>query len=103
MNCQSFWRQYLIFRVVKDHNTTAEILNHDLTRIFERACRQKKAFKPDPSKTNHPNIIFNGNMVQNSADQKHIVLIMDEKLTFNGHITSKHTAVNELTSTLKVH
>ena len=103
MNCQSFCRQYLIFRVVKDPNTTAEILNHDLIRIFERACRWKKAFKPDPSKTNHPNIIFNGNTVQNSADQKHIVLIMDEKLTFNGHITSKPTAVNELTSTLKVH
>ena len=98
MNCQSFCRQYLIFRVVKDPNTTAEILNHDLTRIFERACRWKKAFKPDPSKTNHPNIIFNGNTVQNSA-----MKIMDEKLTFNGHIISKHTAVNELTSTLKVH
>ena len=40
-------------------------------------------------KTNHPNIMFNGNTVQKSANQKHLGLILDEKLTFNNHITSK--------------
>ena len=28
-----------IFHIVKDPNTSAEILNHDLTRISEWACR----------------------------------------------------------------
>ena len=36
--------------VVKDPNTSAEILNHDLTRISEWAYRWKMSFKADPSK-----------------------------------------------------
>ena len=72
------------------------------------------SFNPDPSKqgqeilfsnkvmmTNHPNIIFNGNTVQKSANQKHLGLILDEKLTFNDHITSKLTTVNKLISNLR--
>ena len=58
-------------------------------------------FNSDPSKSNHPNIIFNGNTVQNSANQKHLGLILFEKLTFNNHITSKLITVNKLTSTLR--
>ena len=66
-----------IFHVVKNPNTSAEILNHDLTKISEWAYRWKMSFNPDPStpaqeilfaskvmKTNHPNIIFNGNTVK---------------------------------------
>ena len=62
-----------IFHVVKDPSTSAEILNHNLTRISEWAYRWKMLFNPDFSKqaqkvlfsnkvtkTNHPNIIFNG-------------------------------------------
>ena len=72
------------------------------------------SFNPDPSKqaqevlfsnkitkTNHPNIIFNGDTVQKSANQKHPGLFSDEKLTSNDHITSKLTTVNKLTSTLR--
>ena len=92
-----------IFHVVKNPNTSAEILNHDLTRITEWAYRWKMSFNPDPSKqaqemlfsnkvtkTNHPNIIFNGNTVQKSANQKLLGLIF---LTFNDHITSNLTTV----------
>ena len=100
-----------IFDVVKDPNVSDEILN-GLTRIW--AYRWKRSFNLGPSKqaqevlfsknvtkTNHPNIIFNGNTVQKSANQKHLGLILDEKLTFNDHITSKLTTVNKLTSTLR--
>ena len=72
------------------------------------------SFNPDPSKqvqevlfsnkvtkVNHPNIMLNGNTVQKSANQKHLDLTLDEKLTFNDHITSKLTIVNKLTSTLR--
>ena len=103
-----------IFHVVKDPNTSAEILNHDLTKISEWAYRWKMSFNLDPSKqaqkmlfsnkvmkTNHPDIIFNGSTVQKSANQKHLGLILGEKLTFNEHITAKVTTVNTLTSTLK--
>ena len=53
------------------------------------------------TKKNYPDIIFNGNTVQKSANQKHLGLILDEKLlTFNDHIKSKLTTVNKLASTL---
>ena len=58
-------------------------------------------FSNKVTKTNHPNIIFDGNRVQKSANQKHLGLILDETLTFNDHITSKLTTGNKLTSTLR--
>ena len=38
--------------------------------------------------------IFNGTTVQKSANQKQLDPILDEKLAFNDHITSKLTTVN---------
>ena len=103
-----------IFHFVKDPSTSAEILNQELTRISEWEYRWKMSFNPDASKkaqevlfsnkvtkTNHPNIIFNGNTIQKSANQKHLGLVLDKKLTFNDHITSKLTTVNKLISTLR--
>ena len=52
-------------------------------------------------KIDHPNVIFNGNTEQNSANQKHPGLILGEKLTFDDHIASKLTTLNTLTSTLR--
>ena len=62
---------------------------------------QEVLFSNKVTKTNDPNIIFNGNTVQKSANQKQLGLILDEKLNFNDHITSKITTVNKLTSTLR--
>ena len=104
-----------IFHVVKDPNTSAKILNHNLTRISEWAYRWKMSFNPDPSKQakevffcnkaakkNHPNIIFKGNTVQNSANKKRIGLILDEKPTFDDIcFTSKFTTINKLASILR--
>ena len=94
-------------------NTSAEILNHDLTRISEWACRWKMSFKPDPSKQAHetlysntstridnPSVIFIANIVQNSANQQ-LGLILDKNLTFNDHIASKLTTINKLIITLR--
>ena len=104
-----------MFHVVKDPNTSAKILNHNLTRISEWAYRWKMSFNPDPSKQakevffcnkaakkNHPNIIFKGNTVQNSANKKRIGLILDEKPTFDDIcFTSKLTTINKLASILR--
>ena len=62
---------------------------------------QEVLFSNNVTKTNHPNIIFNGNTVQKSASQKHLGLILDAKLTFNEYTTSTLTTVNKLTSNLK--
>ena len=48
-----------IFHVVKDLNTSAEILNHDLTRISEWAYRWKMSFNPDPSKQAQEGLLSN--------------------------------------------
>ena len=104
-----------IFHVVnKDPNISAEILNHDLTRISEWAYRWKMSFNLDPlkqtqevlfsnkvTKTNHPNIICNGNTEQKSANQKRLGLILNEKLTFNDHITYNLTNVSKLTCSFR--
>ena len=95
-------------------NTSAEILTHDLTKISEWAYRGKMSFKPDPSKQaqevlysnkatkiDHPSVILTGNIVQNSANQKHLGLILDKEVTFNDHIASKLTTVNKVTVTLR--
>ena len=96
-----------MFHLAKNANTSAKTLHHDLTRASEWAYRWKMSFNQDPSKqaqevlfsnksakTNHPSTIFNSNTVQNSANQKHLDLILDEKLTSNDHIKSKLTTVN---------
>ena len=100
--------------LIRTPNTSTEVLNHDLTRIYEWAYRWKTSFKPDPSKqaqqvlysnkaakTDHPSVILNGNIVQNSSNQKHLGLILAKELTFNDHIASRLTTVNELTITLR--
>ena len=91
-----------IFHVVKDPNRSAEILNHDLTFNLDPSKQAHEVlFSNKVTKTNYSNIIFNGNTIQKSANQKHLGLILNEKLTFNDHITSKLTTVNKLTSTLR--
>ena len=108
------WNQLSNYlHVFKYPNTSAEILNYDLTRISEWAYRWKMSFNPDPSNKLRKccflikllrqiiQILFNGSAVQKSANQKHLGLILDKKLTFNDHITSKFTTVNKLTSRLR--
>ena len=51
-------------------------------------------FSNKVTKTNHPNIIFNGNTVQ-------MVRSLEEKPTFNDQITSRLTTVDKLISTLR--
>ena len=103
-----------IFHIANDPNTSVEILNDDLTRFSEWAYRRKTEFNLDPSKqaqevlfsnkatkANHPNIIFNVDTVQKSANQKHLGLILDERPNFNDHIASTLNTVNKSTSTLR--
>ena len=72
-------------------NASAEILNHDLNKI---GCMGIQMENPDPSnqaqevcvvfvmKLRRQIMQINGNMVQNTPNQKHLGLILDEKLTF---------------------
>ena len=59
-------------------------------------------FNPDPNKqatellfsckknsSNHPSLFFNGTVVPNVSEQKHLGLVLDSKLSFERHLNEK--------------
>ena len=85
----------MLFSVVKDSVISADDLNYDLDIINQWAHQWKMEFNPDPSKQatevlfscknvspNHPQLIFNGIVVEKVNEQKHLGLILDSRLSF---------------------
>ena len=90
-----------LFSVITQPNLTANTLNLDLAKISNWAFRNKMSFNPDISKpahevifsrkilnTDHPNLFFNGLLVEKTPVQKHLGVHLDEKLTFTDHLIS---------------
>ena len=88
-----------LFSVVKDPLICANSLNNDLFKIQEWAYKWKMSFNPDVTKQaqevifsrkrssiNHPQLSFNGAIVQKAPVQKHLGIFLDEKLSFNHHL-----------------
>ncbi len=88
--------------IVRDPNTSAEDINHDLQLISQWAFQWKMSFNPDPSKPaeeiifshkrdryEHPPLFFNNVEVKKVNYHKHLGLILDSKLTFVNHINEK--------------
>ena len=72
------------------------------------ACQWKMSFNPDPSKkaqevifsrkskrSTHPPLVFNNNNVSQTFSQKHLVVILDFKLTFEEHLNNVLAKVNK--------
>ena len=91
-----------LFSVVHDPILSANDLNHDLKMIKEWSFNWKMSFNPDPLKqaievlfskkrniVHHSDIYFNGNVVTRSNSQKHLGMILDDKIDFNEHISLK--------------
>ena len=83
------------FAIVKDENESGNILNDYLQLISKWAFNYKMVFNPDPSKPaqkvlfsrkskiqNHPTISLNNVQVERPSYQKHLGIILDEKLNF---------------------
>ena len=98
-NVKLFADDTSIFSVVLDPNLSATQLNNDLQKIQQWAYQWKMIFNPAPSKQAqevifsrknakpfHPNLIFNQSNVIRTSSQKHLGLILDEKLNFKEHI-----------------
>ena len=77
-------------------------MNHDLDIIHKWAHQWKLEFNPDPTKQatevlfscknitpNHPQIIFNGTIVEKVKEQKHLGLILNSDLSFEKHLNEK--------------
>ena len=88
-----------VFSVINDPILSANALNNDLSKIQEWAYQWRMSFNPDLSKQaqevlfsrkrlqiNHPDLHFNGSVVQKTTTQKHLGVILDEKLTFKDHL-----------------
>ena len=87
--------------MVKDSNTAASDMNHDLDLICQWAHTWRMSFNPDPQKQavelrfskkkieiDHPVILFNNIPVKKVDEHKHLGIILDSKLSFSAHIKS---------------
>ena len=91
----------MLFSLVKDLETSANDLNHDLDVIYQWAHQWKMEFNPDPTKqateilfsckksVNHPQLIFNGSAVVQVNEQKHLGLTLEPGISFEKHISEK--------------
>ena len=83
-------------------STSTSYLNSDLNKIRNWAFQWKTSFNPDPSrqaqevifsskiqKTCHLSIYFNKKSVKQVLSQKHLGLILGNKLNFQEHILNK--------------
>ena len=91
-----------LFSVVNVPNISANELNKDLELISEWAYKWKISFNPDKnkqaqevvfsrkqSKPKHSQLLFNKTPAAYSSSQKHLEIILDEKLSFTNHIKVK--------------
>ena len=90
-----------LFSVVNDPNISVNELNTDLELISGWAYQWKMFFNPDKNKQGqvvfsrkqsepkHPQLLFNKTPVAYSSSQKHLGMILDEKLSFTNHINLK--------------
>ena len=88
----------LLFSVIHDSVITTLELNSDLSRIKQWAFQWKMTFNPDPNKQAqevifsgklkkvfHAPLCFNNNNVFQTSSQKHLVLTLDNRSTFDEH------------------
>ena len=103
-----------LFTVVNDKNDCANILNNDLIAISKWAFNWKMLFNPDPKKPAqevlfsrkkqaqiHPSINFNNVEVERAPFQKHLGVILDEKLNFKQHVDNAISKINKGIAVIK--
>ena len=97
-----------------DVNASAEELNNDLKKITKWAFQWTTSLNPDPSKQSqevifshkikklpHPPLVFNNNNVLRTSSQKHLVVTLDVKLTFDEHLNNVLNKVNKTIGLLR--
>ena len=104
----------LFFSVIHDSVITTLELNSDLSRIKQWAFQWKMSFNPDPNKQAqevifsrklkkfcHPSLRFNNNNVSQASSQKHLGLTLDNRLTFDEHLTNVSNKISKTIGLLR--
>ena len=106
-----------LFSVIRNKHLSVQNLNEDLNKINHWAFQWKMSFNPDPSKqaqevifsrklqkSVYPPLHFNNIAVTQSTTQKHLGMLLDVKLNFQGHLKNIYSKVNKTTGLLcKLH
>ena len=103
-----FLQMTLFFSVVHGRTTLVNELNDDLLKIRSLAYQWKMSFNPDSSKQaqevifsrkikkpNHPELIFNNILVNQTSCQKRLGMFLDNKLNFGEHLKHITNKVNK--------
>ena len=113
-NTKLFADDTSLFSVIHDSVITTLELNSDLSRIKQWAFQWKMSFNPDPNKQTqevifsrelkklfHPSLRFNNNNVSQASSQKHSGLTLDNRLTFDEHITNLSNKISKTIGLLR--
>ena len=113
-NAKLFADDTSLFTIVKDKNESANILNNDLSLISRWAYDWKMLFNLDPKKPaqevifsrkkqsqSHPTISLKNIPGERASYQKHLGIILDEKLNFKQHIDNAILKINKGISVIK--
>ena len=113
-NAKLFADDTSLFTIVKDKTESANILSNNLSEISKWACDWKMLFNPDPCKPaqevafsrkkktqSHPAISLNNIQVERTSCQKHLGLLLDEKLNFKQQVDSAILKINKGISVIK--
>ena len=113
-NAKLFADDTSLFTIVKDKQESADILSNDLLTISKWAFNWKMLFNPDPKKPAqevifsrkkhfqiHPIINLNNVEAERAPYQKHLGIVLDEKLNFKQHIDSVISKINKGIAVIK--
>ena len=113
-NAKLFADDTSLFIIIKDKNESANVLNNDLVLIYRWAYNWKMLFNPNPSKPaqevifsrkkqfqSHPTISLNNFQVERASYQKHLGIILDEKLNLKQRVDNAISKINKGISVTK--
>ena len=103
-----------LFSKVKDSSLSISDLNYGLETKNQQASQWKMSSNPNPNKQatevlfshkvnsdGHPKLNFNGNQVPQCSSQKHLGLLLDNKIDFNKHLEEKINKCNKIIGMMK--
>ena len=103
-----------LFSTVYDKDISCTTLKEGLKNINDWASQWKMCFNPDPNKqvnevifsrksknVHHDQLVFNNSAVTTACKQKHLGLILDEKLRFEGHMEETISKANKCVGLLR--